>query len=82
MRDVFRTLDIEITPQRTWFAGRLTRDYYKSLYGVLPPKELVRKTDGNGTHCMAVYPGSMRHQMEQFALIAATRYPVEPDDAA
>jgi hypothetical protein len=63
--DVMRDLGLEPTPEVTWPVGAIVRDLYEQRYGCLPEKKLRPKTSGEGTHCFAVYPTSMRPEIEK-----------------
>jgi hypothetical protein len=58
IRDVLRSLGVEPEKSTTWPVGWAIRDLYLEQYDRLPDKELRAKTNGNGGHCMAVYPES------------------------
>lgn len=58
--DVMRQMGVELDPEITWSVGARVRDIYEQRYGQLPAKALRQKTNAGGTHCLAVYPESMR----------------------
>ena len=55
---VFKDLGIFPDKKISWAVGATMASRYKMLYGVLPHKELHKKTSGSGSHCFAVYPDS------------------------
>lgn len=57
--DVCRDLEIEPEPHLTWPVGSAVRELFERKYGRLPEKELRAKTNGAGSHCLAVYPKRM-----------------------
>lgn len=63
--DVIRDMGIEPEPNLTWAVGAAVRDLYEDKNGRLPEKRLRTKTDGHGSHCFAVYPESMRPEIEK-----------------
>ena len=58
--DVIRSMKIEPTRELTLAVGNSASKTYLDKFGVLPDKELRRKTKGSGTHCIAVYPTEFR----------------------
>lgn len=62
--DVARGIDVEMTSREAWSIGAAVRTAYENRTGYLPDKELRQKTAGGGTHCFAVYPASMRKEIE------------------
>jgi hypothetical protein len=62
---VCRDLNIEPTPELTWRVGAIVRDMYLKQYGCLPDKDLRNKTNGQGTHCFAIYPESWREKIAE-----------------
>jgi len=65
--DVMHAMKIEPHPDLSWNVGNMVRDRFVQLYGHLPPKALRRKTDPEegGSHCFAIYPDSMRPEIER-----------------
>lgn len=62
--DVCRIMGVEPTPELTWAVGAAVRDLWVERHGVLPEKELRPKTAGPGSHCFAIYPETMRDEIE------------------
>lgn len=58
--EVAKALGVEITNDLTWSVGRAVRERWQDLHDALPPKDLRPKTNGEGSHCFAVYPPSWR----------------------
>jgi len=56
IRDVLRTLRVEPEKSITWPVGFAIRDRFQEANERLPDKQLRRKTNGKGGHCLAVYP--------------------------
>ena len=70
--DVLRSMKIEITPALSWSVGAKVRERYRALTTRDPEKELRKKTDGAGSHCFAVYPETMRPEIERIIRDHAT----------
>ena len=66
--DVMRELKLECHPNVTWVVGAQVRDLYEDMTGHLPTKVLRQKTKGIGSHCFAIYPSSMRRDIERIIL--------------
>jgi hypothetical protein len=49
----------------SWEIGTRVRVTYQERFGQLPQKALREKTGGGGSHCFAVYPISMRGEIER-----------------
>jgi hypothetical protein len=54
--DVAQTLGVRLTKTQSWQAGNRARDEYVAVVGSLPPKQLVPKRNGEGSHMKAAYP--------------------------
>ena len=54
--DRVRALNYETDNRLDWVAGDAARKEYEVATGELPRKSLRQKTNGKGSHCMAVYP--------------------------
>jgi len=63
--DVMRSMRLECNPAVTWPIGARVRDFYENMSGSLPTKVLRPKTNSGGTHCFAVYPETMRPDIER-----------------
>lgn len=63
--EVARDIDVEMTNREAWSIGAAVRTAYENRTGYLPDKELRQKTAGGGTHCFAVYPPTMRKEIEK-----------------
>src|SRR5262245_35404520 len=71
--DVMRSMRLECEPNVAWSIGARVRDLYERKYGHLPVKELRPKTNDGGTHCFAIYPDSMRDEIELIILSHLTQ---------
>ena len=70
---VFRALGISHpSPTQSWSVGNRIAAAYRTQYGVEPMKAPRPKTDGHGSHCFAIYPGSWRERIEE-AVRSVTR---------
>ncbi len=56
IRDVLQALQVEPSPDVTWPVGWAVRDKWLAETETLPAKDLRRKTNGPGFHCIAIYP--------------------------
>jgi len=70
--DVAKDLGVDLSSREAWELGALIRDLYERLHGQLPPKALRPKTNGEGSHCFAIYPAEFRPKIEQ-AILAIPR---------
>jgi hypothetical protein len=53
---VCRDIGVEPNPELTWAVGAAVRNRYIEKTGESPLKQLRPKTDGQGSHCFAIYP--------------------------
>jgi len=60
--DVFRDLRVVTDPKKTWAAGAAARDHWQEVTGMRPMTPLRSKTNGPGSHCMAVYPRAVMYE--------------------
>lgn len=63
--DVFRSLGLKPRKEETWAVGAAVRDRYQEITGSLPVKDNRPKTNGQGSHCFALYPESFVPIIEQ-----------------
>jgi len=62
--DVAREIGMKPSSQEAWEIGAAVRDAYEKAVGSLPIKALRQKTNGEGSHCFAVYPEEFRPMIE------------------
>ena len=62
--DVCEEIGVKPDSWLTWPVGNRIKNLWKDKTGNLPPKELRKKTNGKGSHCFAVYPLSMKAEIE------------------
>jgi hypothetical protein len=53
---VFRAIGVEPDKHLTWTVGAVMAEQYLQEKGLEVPKANRPKTNGGGSHCMAVYP--------------------------
>lgn len=63
--DVFRELGLETDKDKTWAVGNAVMRRYQSDFGCQPMKDNRPKTNGEGSHCFALYPDSYRPIIRQ-----------------
>lgn len=63
--EVMQSMGIKPNKQLSWTVGSTTRAKWEKTYGRLPDKELRPKTNGNGSHCFAVYPGWFKKEIKR-----------------
>ena len=63
--DVMRDLKIEPTPALTWMVGDAVRNLWVDRTGMTPEKDLRPKTYDKGSHCFAIYPETLRAEIER-----------------
>ena len=55
---VFRSKGVNPTNEESWAVGTRIATMYADEYGEQPPKDNRPKTNGQGSHCFALYPPS------------------------
>lgn len=65
VRDVFRDLGYEPIPSHTWSAGAAVAELWQHMTGTRPRLERRPKTNGEGSHALAVYPETWRERIEK-----------------
>lgn len=68
---VFAAMGINPNPSVSWSVGSQVATMYANQYGEQPPKDNRPKTNGQGSHCFALYPYSWREKIEE--VIAMTQ---------
>ncbi len=74
-----KALGYESNKVLAWRVGAAIRNKWEELTGVLPEKDLRRKTSGHGSHCMAVYPPKWRPDID--AMIEKVAAQISAEDA-
>lgn len=74
-----KALGYESNKVLAWRVGAAIRNKWEELTGVLPEKDLRRKTSGGGSHCMAVYPPKWRPDID--AMIEKVAAQISAEDA-
>jgi hypothetical protein len=74
--DVCRSLGITPEKNLTWAVGNKVRDLYVHKFGSSPTKKLLPKTNGQGSHFIAVYPDKLWSDIER--IIRETDYEKPP----
>jgi len=59
-----KALGFEVNNELSWRVGAAIRNKWEEVTGALPEKDLRRKTSGQGSHCMAVYPVKWRAEID------------------
>lgn len=77
--DVAKDLDVDLSSREAWEVGAAVRDAYEAAFGKPPIKVLRPKTNGQGSHCFAIYPHSFRHQVERAILAVPRARAAQPD---
>ena len=71
--ELMREAGVEPTKALTWAIGSAARKAYHERFGVLPDKTLCRKTNGKGSHDIAVYPVEFHDTIRSIIVECATR---------
>lgn len=63
--ETIRRHGYEPTPALSWACGAAVRLAYERAHGALPVKALRAKTNGEGSHCFAVYPSGFHRELDE-----------------
>lgn len=60
VREVAQDMGVDLDRSQAWQVGAAVRNRYVEEHDTLPRKELRGKANGEGSHCLAVYPEHYR----------------------